>query len=47
MVLLVPGHDHQVNCPVAAVEEEEQEGKQIAGATVKIQFEQVQVGLQI
>ena len=45
MVLLVPGHDHQVDCPVAAVEEEEQEGEKVGGPTVKVQFEQVQVGL--
>ena len=36
VVLLVPGHDHQVDRPVAAVKEEEQEGEQVGGATVKI-----------
>ena len=44
-VLQVPGHDPQVDCPVAAVEAEEEEGEEVSCSTVQVQLEQVQICL--
>merc|ERR1719206_455655 len=44
-VLQVPWHDPQVDCPVAAVEAEEEEGEEVSCSTVQVQLEQVQICL--
>ena len=45
VVPLVAGDDHQVEGPVAEVESQEEQREEVGGASVQVQFEQVQVYL--